>query len=204
MLLWACPSTFAQPTAFGPTTKFSVPAYNGTISFAVNGNYSAATFDDNTWMFTNLLLNGSQPLEKLEITSKNSSVIINSYQTITFGFPSDFLNISVQGKGQQVINMGVGAYSGTNVDWVVASNVTFLNSGWSVSHNGTVTLTGLVGNLNIIYFNFTSQLGASNQSFYEAHSVAIAVAIAVSATVAVAAVLKVEDKRRASRVEKSA
>jgi hypothetical protein len=204
IFLWTCPSTLAQSTAFGPTTKFSVPVYNGVISFAVNGNYSSATFEDNIWIFTNLLLNGSQPLENFEISCKDSNVTVNSYQTIIFGFPSEFLNISVQGKGQQVINMGIGAYTGTNVDWVVASNVTFLNNGWNVSHNGTVTLTGLTGNLNIIYFDFTNQLGASNQPFYEAHSVAIAVTVAIIATVAVAVVLKVADKRRPSEGETSA
>jgi hypothetical protein len=204
MLSWACPSISAQTsTVFGPATKFSVPAYNSVISFAVNGNYSTATFDDDTWIFTNLLLNGSQPLENLEISPKDSNVTINSYQTETFGFPSDRLSISVQGKGQQVINMGIGAYSGIDVDWVVASNVTFLNNGWNVSHNGTVTLTGLTGNLNIIYFNFTSQLGATKLPFYEAHSVAIAVTVAVAATIGAAVVVKVAVRRRTGEGELS-
>jgi len=191
-LMWVYPNTSAKiSSAFGTSTKFNVPGYNGVITFATNGSYTAATFEDNTWAFKNLRLNGSQPLNSLEISAENSSVMINSYQIRTFGFPSDFLNISVQGKGQQVINMGVGAFSGTNVDWVVSSNVTFLNSGWSVSHNGTVTLTGLTGNLNIIYFNFTSQTESSHLPFYEAHSVAIAVTIGVIATFGAAVVVQV-------------
>ncbi|MGO8807194.1 MAG: hypothetical protein ACLQO7_11455 [Candidatus Bathyarchaeia archaeon] len=200
-LMWVCPNTSAQTNSvFGPATKFRVPAYNGVISFATNGSYMSATFADNTWTFKNLRLNGSQPLDNLEISTENSSVTINSYQTVTFGFPSEFLNISVQGKGQQVINMGVGAFSGTNVDWVVASNVTFLNSGWSVSHNGTVSLTGLTGNLNIIYFNFTSQIGSSNLPFYKAHSVAIAVTIGVIATFGAAVVVRVAVRKRTGTV----
>ncbi len=38
-----CPNTLAQTsTAFGPATKFSVPAYNGVISFAENGTYTVS------------------------------------------------------------------------------------------------------------------------------------------------------------------
>ena len=201
---WVYPNTSAQTsTAFGPSAKFSVPAYSGVISFAVNGNYSTATFEDNTWVFTNLRLNRSQPLENLQISAKNSNVTIYSYRFTNVGFPSDRLAILAQGKGEQVLNMGVGSFSGNNVDWVVSSNGTFLNGGWSVSHNGTVTLTDLTGNISIIYFDFTSQLPASNQPFFEAHSVAIAAAVAIAATVAAAVVLKVRVRRHPDEEELS-
>ena len=203
-LPWTCPNILAQTSiALGPAAKFSVPAYNGTISFAENGNYSTATFEDNTWIFTNLRLNNSQPLENLEISAKNSDVTVNSYLETTVNFPNDRLSYSVQGKGVQVVNLGLGVYGGSNVDWVVTSNGTFLNNGWSVSHNGTVTVTGLTGNITVIYFGFTSQLGASNLPFYEQHSVAIAVAIAVAATVAAAVVVKTAVKRHAVKEELS-
>jgi hypothetical protein len=198
-LLWAWPNTRAQTsTALEPAAKFSVPAYRGVISFAANGTYSAAVFENNMWVFTNLLLNRSQPLENLEISAEYSNITVDSYRFSNVGFPSDRLSISVQGKGEQVINMGIGAYSGNNVDWVVSSNGTFLNGGWNVSHNGTVTLIGLTGNISIIYFDFTGQLPASNQPFYEAHSVAIAIAVAVAVTVAAAVVLKVRARRNPS------
>ena len=32
-----------------PAEKFSIPLYNGTVSFAVNGTYSKATFE-NEWL----------------------------------------------------------------------------------------------------------------------------------------------------------
>lgn len=194
----ACPHALAQTgTAFGPDSKFSVPAYNGVVNFATNGTYSTATFESNTWTFTNLQLNRSQLLEKLEISAKNSNVTVNSYRATNVDFPNCRISLSVQGKGQQMVNMGVGVNGGSNVDWVVSSNGTFLNQGWSVSHNGTVTITGLTGNISIIYFDFTSQLSASNLPFYEQHSVAIVVAIAVAATVAAAVVVKVVVKRHA-------
>ena len=64
ILSLTCPNTQAQTNiSFKPSDKFSIPAYNGSIRFAVNGIYSNATFENNTWTFTNLYLNGSQPLE---------------------------------------------------------------------------------------------------------------------------------------------
>lgn len=55
------PNAQAQTvTTFTPADKFSIPAYNGVISFAVNGSYSEATLDNDTWTFNSLTLNGSR------------------------------------------------------------------------------------------------------------------------------------------------
>lgn len=197
ILLLTCASALAQEsTAFDTNDRFSVPAYNGVISFAVNGTYSSATLEGATWDFTDLQLNRSEPLENLQIAVENSDVTVFSYRTTTTGFPNDRLNFRVQGKGKQVINMGVGLNGGGSVDWVVSSNGTFVNSGWSVSRNGSVTLIGLTGNINVIYYDFTGQLPRSNLPFYEQHSVAIAVAVAVAVTVAAAVAVNVVIKRR--------
>ncbi len=195
-----CPNTLAQTrTAFGHTTKFRVPAYNGVISFASNGTYTSAVFEDNKWVFANLLLNRSQPLGSLVISAEDSNVTVYSHYVTTVYFPNERLTYLAQGKGEQVINMGVGLHGGSNVDWIVSTNGTFVSNGWSVSHNGTVTVTGLTGNISIVYFGFTNQLAKSNQPFYEQHSVAIAVTIAVAVTVGVAVVVKVEVRRREGR-----
>ncbi len=82
----------------------------------------------------------------------------------TVDFPNERLTYLAQGKGEQVINMGVG-YGGSSVDWVVVTNGTFLSNGWSVSHNGTVTVTGLTGNITVIYFGFTSQIASFQPAF---------------------------------------
>jgi hypothetical protein len=192
-----CPNTLAQTnTAFGPATKFNLPAYDGSINFAANGTYTSAMFEDNKWVFTNLHLNRSQLLGNLEVSAENSNITIYSYRATTVNFPSDRLTYFALGKGEQVINMGVGPHGGSSVDWVVISNGTFLSTGWSVSHNGTVTVTGLTGNISVIYFGFTNQLANSHLPFYEQHSVAIAVTVAVAATLGVAVVVKVEVRRR--------
>jgi hypothetical protein len=197
-----CPNAIAQnTTAFDPTTKFTVPIYNGVFSFAEGGNYSKATFEDNAWFFMNLYINGSKPLANLEFSAKNCNVTIYNYETSILGFPSDRISYNVRGEGEQTVNMGVGVGGGASVNWVVFSNRTFVSNGWSVSHNGTVTVTGLTGNVTVIYFGFTSDLGNSNLPFYEQHSVAIAVTVAVGATVAATVVVKVAAKRQAEKGE---
>jgi hypothetical protein len=181
-------------------TQFSIPAYNGIISFAENGTYSSATLESNTWIFTYLLLNGSQLLANLEISIKNSNVTIISYTVTSINFPSNRLSYSVEGEGQQVINMGLG-FQGNSADWIVTSNGTFLNTGWSVSRNGTVTVTGLTGKISIVYFGFTNQLGNSNAPFYEQHSIAIAVVLAVVFTVVAAGAVRISVKRHSGQGE---
>jgi hypothetical protein len=197
-----CPNVIAQNiTAFDPTTKFAVPIYNGVFSFAEGGNYSKATSEEYAWFFMNLYINGSEPLANLEFSAKNCNVTIYNYETSIFGFPIDRISYSVQGEGEQTVNMGVGVNGGTSVNWVVFSNNTFVSNGWSVSHNGTVTVTGLTGNVTVIYFGFTSDLGNSNLPFYEQHSVAFAITVAVGATVAAAVVVKVAAKRHPEKRE---
>jgi hypothetical protein len=198
LLILSCPYASAQTSrAFDPNTKFSLPAYDGSISFAVNGSYSNATFEGDAWIFNDLRLNQSQPMPYLELSARNSDIVVSYYGGSSF-FPGDMLGYFAQGLGQQVINMGI-ANAGNKVDWVVFSNGTFVSNGWNVSHNGTVTVTGLTGNITVIYFGFTDELGNSNLPFYEQHSVAIATAIALTATVGAAVAVNVFAKRRSVR-----
>lgn len=44
------------------TNQFIIPTYNSTINFSNNGSYESAKFENNTWFFTGLLLNGSNLL----------------------------------------------------------------------------------------------------------------------------------------------
>ena len=194
ILLLSCPNTLAQTsTVFDSTTRFNIPAYNSAINFALIGTYASATFANNTWTFTNLSLNQSNPAN-LEISTENSNVTVIFYG-VSF-FSSDLLSYFVQGQGQQVINMGLGASAGRSVDWVVFSNDTFVTNGWSVSQTGTVTVTGLTGNVSVFYFGFTNELGNNNLPFYEQHSVAIAVVMAVVVTVGVAVAINIVVRKR--------
>ena len=189
------------PVSFSPSDKFSIPSLNGTINFAVNGSYLNAVVKDNTWIFTNLTLQGSTRVGNLSVSVQNCNITIFSYSNF-FGVRQTLrLSYTVQGVGVQMFNFGIGQINlqFSSTDWsVTRPGGVFLAEGqnWNITRDGTVTVTGLTGNITVIYFGFLSQLGVSNLPFYEAHSVAIAVTAAVAVTIVVAVVVKVEVKRR--------
>jgi len=193
-----CPNTQAQTNiSFTPANKFLVPTYNGSIGFAVNGTYSNATFENNTWTFTNLRLNGSTPLKNLKISTQNSNVTIFSYLTFNITVIEGLqLRYVVEGKGKQVLNLGLSAEEGW--EWSVAFNGAFVGEGdgWTIFSDGTLVVTGASGNVSIFYFNsFGSSVPSSNLPFYQQHSVAIIITAAVAATVIVAVVIKVNNRK---------
>ena len=72
-----CTSTIAQPNiAFTPADKFSIPEYNATISFAVNGTYAQATLENGIWNFADLRLNNSKPLHSLNASARDYNVTV--------------------------------------------------------------------------------------------------------------------------------
>ncbi len=199
---WTCPNTQAQTNiTFSPADKFNIPSYNGTISFAVNGTYSEATFENDTWTFTNLHLNGSQPLENFKISTQNSNVTIFSYQTYnTSSFQIVLLRYLIEGQGKQILNLGFVSQGGlsASVEWsVIVDNNVFIaeGEGWSISHDGSMVVTGVTGNVSIAHWDFGGNgLSSSNLPFYQQHSVAIVIAMVVAVTIIVAIVIKVKSK----------
>jgi hypothetical protein len=199
---WTCPNTQAQTDiTFSPADKFSIPSYNGTISFAVSGNYSKATLENDTWTFMNLRLNDSQPLENFKISSQNSNVTIFSYQTYnTSSFQIVLLRYLVEGQGKQILNLGFVSQGGlsASVEWsVIVGNNVFIaeGEGWSISHDGSMVVTGVTGNVSIAHWDFGGNgLSSSNLPFYQQHSVAIVIAMVVAVTIIVAIVIKVKSK----------
>jgi hypothetical protein len=203
--------TFANAQAqtyvpFGPADKFVIPSYNGIVSFAVNGAYSSATFENNAWTFTNLLLNGSQPLKNLTISTQNSNVTIVSFRAANgTTFQSARLRYVVVGQGKQTLNLGLGAEEGglnPNVQWsvIVNSNVFVAEgNGWTVSHDGTMVITGATGNVSVIHYNFPGFYGnngfGSDLPFYQQHSGVIVIAVTVAVTVIIAMVIRVRNRR---------
>ncbi len=203
--LMICPNIQAQTnTAINPADKFSVPAYDGSIGFAVNGTYSNATFENNTWAFTNLRLTGSQPLENFEISTQNSNVTILSYvATNNAAFPNVRLSYIAEGKGTQILNLGLGSGSaGEGYEWTVSFNGAVISEGdgWSISHDGTLVITGATGNISVIRFDF-GNIAPSNLPFYQQHSIAIITALGVIATVTIAVVIKVMNRKHSSKDE---
>jgi len=83
-------------------------------------------------------------------------------------------------------------------EWSVIVGNVWLGEGegWTITPDGTVTVTGAVGNVSIARYSFSSSNGdTSNLPFYERHSVTIATVTTVAATVAVATLIKVRHNR---------
>ncbi len=202
ILSLTCPNTQAQTnTAFKPSDKFSVPADNGSIRFAVNGVYSNATFDNNTWTFTNLYLNGSQPLENFTVSAQNSNVTILSYQTFNATiFNGVLLSYVVTGKGTQILNLGLGSEE-QGWEYTVTFNGVVIGEGegWNILHDGTLIVTGATGNVSIINFDYGNNVSSSNLPFYQQHSIAIITAIGLVAAVIVAGVIKVTSRKHSGK-----
>ena len=201
---WTCPDTQAQTNiSVQPSDKFSIPSYDGIISFAVNGTYSKVTFENDTWTFVNLHLNGSQPLANFTFSTQNSNVTIFSYRaTNNTSFQSVRLRYAVEGQGKQILNLGLGPEEGglgSSLEWsVIVNNNVFLaqGEGWTISHDGTMVVNGASGNVSIVHYGFLGYFGNdlqnSNLPFYQQHSVAIAIATAVAVVVVIAIVIKVK------------
>lgn len=210
---WIYPNAIAQNnTTLTPEDKFTIPLYNGTVSFAVNGTYSKATFENDSWTFTNLALVGSHTLQNFTVSAQNSNVTILSYLALNFTRQSSRLRYSVEGQGKQVFNFGQGTTGGkfSGIDWsVITGNSTFLaeGAGWTISPNGTIVVSGISGNVSVIHWGFFDSTSFdSNLPFYQQHSIAIATAVSLAVAVAIAVVVKVRNSKSPSnkQLEKNA
>ena len=198
VFLWICPKAPAQTgTAFTPEEKFNIPEYGGAIGFAVDGSYATATLKNGTWEFTDLRLNGSQPLENLKVSAQSSKVTILLFRTSNTTYWSARLRYVAEGQGKQIINLGIDSENG---EWNVIVNGVFLaeGEGWQISPDETLTVTGATGNVTIVCYDFLGSMGRSTSSlpFYEQHSVALATGGAVAALVVMSVAITVRNKKK--------
>jgi len=196
-----CPNSKAQAsTVFSSSDKFTVPAYNGTISFGVNGTYSSATLENNIWAFTNLNLNGSPPLENLEFSAQNSNVTIFSYTSSTTGTPTVRLRYDVEGGGKQILNLGLSPQQAdfdAGAEWTVTVNgKVFLGEGegWSIANDGSLTVSGPSGNVSVVHTDYFGN--DANLPFYQQHSVVIVITAALAIVVVIAVAVKVINRKQ--------
>ena len=105
---YICSSTQAQTNAtFSSADKFTIPAYNGVVSFAVNGSCTKATLENDTWTFNGLTLNGSFPLGNLKFSAQNCNITIISYFSTNYNSRRlGYLRYYVEGQGEQAVNLG--------------------------------------------------------------------------------------------------
>jgi hypothetical protein len=200
----SCPVLQAQTgTSFTPKDNFAIPLYHGSISFGVNGSYSTATFDNDSWTFTNLFLDGSSPIATLKFSAQDFNVTIFSYVTSNnTGSQSFRLRYVVEGKGKQILNFGLGPEESASFEWTVSVNSHVFGEGsvWTISHDGTIIVNGAIGNVSIAHYDFGAVISNSNLPFYQQHSVAIAMAVAVAVTVAIAVVTKLKTREPSAKM----
>jgi len=198
-LIWSAAAAQGTNT-FTPADKFSIPSQNGTVSFAVDGTYSNATLRNDVWSFTDLWLNGSQSLGKLEVSTKDSDIIIFSHLTFDTLRKISVHTYFSEGQGTQTLNIGIeGGESrgGLYLEWSVIVDETFIAQGdrWNITPEGTLTLSGLTGNITVLYFSLGEEGSNENLTFIQQHSVVIFTAVAVVITIFVTIIVRARTKK---------
>lgn len=203
------PSVHAQnlTTEFTSDTEFKVPQLNGVIRFAQNGSYTHAALEGDSWVFTHLSLNGSEPLGNLTISAKDSQITIYTfYSSADSGFFGRIgaIRYFASGVGEQTFNLALDVNHSTHQsEWgVIVSDSNgdevFLAEGkdWRLDSDNTVTVDGVEGLVNVIYFgSMFRNADESDKPWVEQHSVAIATVVVLAATVAAATIISFKGRR---------
>jgi hypothetical protein len=190
-------------TVFTTTEKFDFPANNGSLSFATDGSYEKAIFENSVWSFLNLDLNNSQSFDKIsfQVSVEDSKVTIISCRIYNSTFVGERvrnarLSYTVIGHGKQVFNLDLDPKGG---DWQVILNGIYKgkNDGWSLSNDGSVSITRATSNVTLVYYGFPDSFRDSTNGFNQIinlHSVLIATTFFVSITVLLATFIKKRKK----------
>lgn len=195
-----CPISQAQTRqSFTPSDKFNIPELHGSVSFALNGSYSDAKLENNTWVFTDLRFNISIPLGNLKISTENSNVIVQSYRAFNFSFRSARLLYTVEGVGKQTVNFDFNSSTPSSVsEWSVnldGRSYIGEGKGWNLLRDNTVVVTGATKNATVVRYNFVDSFNDSNLPLYQRHSITITTGAAIALTVAIAIIIKVKVRK---------
>jgi len=202
-----CATTQGQnQTDFTTADKFSIPQYNTTISFALNGSYSKATLENGFWTFKNLKLdsqdlsflglNATQSLGELRISAQNSNVTIWARISVNYSFPVDLLTYYAEGAGNQTVNLGLNTSRSSSDEWsVIVMDSVFLPLGenWSLLPDNSVLLWGRTGNVTVAHFGFNAEY--KSLSFFLQHYVSIFTALLLAAVIFVAIVIRIKTRK---------
>jgi hypothetical protein len=191
----------AQSVTFLAGDVFAIPVVNGSIQFSVNGSYASAILENDTWIFSNLTLSESRSSGSLTFSAKNCDVTIHSFTPNRSASNSSFnscrINYSVDGVGEQAINLGIDKSKPTHhSEWAVYNqNSTFFGEGkvWKLLPDNTVIVTGLSGTLTVIRYGYSYPV--DERAFYLRHSVSILIGIIVAFTFAFATIIKLTADR---------
>ena len=206
---YCAPSQAQTSQAFTTTDKFSIPNLDGSISFAVNGSYSAATLNNNSWTFTDLTLNNQSipgfglsnfhSVGNLTFSTQNSNVTILAYLSINNSFPVSFLSYTVEGKGKQMVNFDLNSTGSSQpAEWsvIVPKNVVLVEGqGWTLLPDNTLIINYVATNVTIAHFGLNLP-AKSNLPFYIQHSIALITTVTVAIVVTLAGTIRVITIRR--------
>jgi hypothetical protein len=190
--------------AFTPDSAFIIPERNGTVYFAVNGTYSEAQMENNSWVFRNLQLTNSPFMRFLSVSTENCNVTISSFAGIITTQNSGAIHYNVTAAGTQTFNFGLNPAFAENPKSHLIT-VRFNQSqypdyhpqgeGWTLSRDGTITVTHAMNDTYIIYRDFSSQLPDEELPFYQNHLVLVVALASVGALVLIGAVVKLKTIR---------
>ena len=141
------------------------------------------------------------PFQHKTVTLQFSLIRYSTIHHLIF----QLFNYAVEGKGKQILNLGLGPEEGgliTSVEWIILNNHVFIGEGegWNISHDGTMIVTGAKWQCkhhSLWLFRILS-VSNSNLPFYQQHSVAIIIATAVAITSVIAVVIKVKNREQPS------
>ena len=191
-------------TAFALYTPFVIPERNVTIYFGANGTYTDAQLTNNSWVFRNLQLTNSPLVPFLCVSTENCNVTISSFAGIITTQNSGAIHYNVTGAGTQTFNFGLNPAFAQNPKSHLIT-VRFNQSqypdyhpegdGWTLSTDGTITVTHAVNDTYIFYRDFSSQLPDEPLPFYQNHLVLVVALASVAAIVLVGAVVRLKTSR---------
>lgn len=188
-------------TVFTPNTEFNIVPYNSTIRFAVNGTYTQANLENNSWVFSDLQLVNSPLVKSLRASTCNCNVTILSFAGIITDANSGAVHYNVSGPGVQTFNFGLKPAFGLNPDShyvVVRLDLTQYpdyhqeGDGWTFSEDGTITITNATSQAYIFYRDYSDEILDETLPFYQTHLVTVFALSLVAAISLIGIVLKLK------------
>jgi hypothetical protein len=208
--LRASPAQAQESTSLAREEQFTIPNKNSTISFATNGTYQKASFENNVWSFKNLRLGSSQSNEEinLKVSAQDCAIRIATCQIFHgpfIGYPvlTARIRYSIIGNGAQTFNLDLDPTEG---DWNVIVNGEYRgeNIDWQVSSDYTLMIKNASGDVNLIYYGYPQSYIESQSSDFllDNHSVSIIVAVALVIFILLSAIVMARARRgRTMRAE---
>jgi hypothetical protein len=177
--LFFCFFSVNSQSNFSFTEKdiFKIPSKNSSVRFATNGTYEVANFENDFWIFKKLDYLGSIGSEKLDIkvSATDCDLTFHPYRINSYSYGKAILKwkiipYTVSNRGKQIIDLGVDT-NGGHLDVILDGEFVGRNQGWTISNDGTVTITGATSNVTLWYIGFPEYL--ETEDFLSGHSVLI-------------------------------